>query len=186
MLDWEQEPGDAQRRSEQIRALLEPRSEASFELHNRRKDGTQFWTSAHATAFDDPDHGRVWALIQQEIARPTEAREPRSASDALLRELIERVPLVAFSLDRELRYTWVFDHRSGLAADGDAGGISDKDLFGSAGARALSELNRRVLSSGRGERRVFNGFELAAEPLRGSSGRVEGIAGVAFDSNGSV
>jgi PAS domain S-box-containing protein len=188
VLNWEQEPGDAERRAEEIRALLEPRGEASFEVHTRRKDGTPFWTDAHVTAFDDPDHGRVWVVVQQEIAHPVEAREPRSASDSLLREIIERVPLVAFSLDSELRYTWVFDLRSGLAADGDAGGISDEQLFGPAAAGAVTEVHRRVLSTGRGIRTVVglngggsSGFELAAEPLRGSSGRVEGIAGVAFD-----
>jgi PAS domain S-box-containing protein len=178
VLNWEREPGDAARRAGEIEALLEPRGEASFELHNRRKDDTSIWTMAHVSAFDDPDHGRVWAVVQAEVAAGSPLREPPAIPASILRRP-GRAPIVVFTLDHELRYTWVFDHRSGLAADGDAAGLSDRQLFGPDAMRGVTEANRSVLDTGRGLRTTVDGFELAAEPLLGSSGEVEGIAGVA-------
>jgi PAS domain S-box-containing protein len=181
LLNWEREPGDAARRAAEIEALLEPRGEASFELHNRRKDDTSLWTTAHVSAFEDPDHGRVWALVQHESAGGESLREPPS-----ILPLGDGAAFLVFTLDQELRYTWVFDRRSGLAANGDAAGLTDGELFGPDAVGGVSEAGRRVLETGRGVRTSVNGFELTAEPLLGRSGEVEGVAGVASVAAGPV
>jgi PAS domain S-box-containing protein len=67
VLNWEERPGDAERRVREIVEVLERDGEASLEVRNRRKDGTPIWTEAHVTGFDHPDHGKVWVAVQQEI-----------------------------------------------------------------------------------------------------------------------
>jgi PAS domain S-box-containing protein len=67
VINWEEHPGDPERRVRAIVDVLERRGAASFEVRNRRKDGTAIRTEAHITAFDHPDHGKVWVSVQQPI-----------------------------------------------------------------------------------------------------------------------
>ena len=73
VLNWELPTGAAGSVRE-IVAALDGHDEASLDVHNRRKDGTSVWTAAHVTAFEHPDHGKVWAIVQQETGQRTPAR----------------------------------------------------------------------------------------------------------------
>ena len=73
-INWEDEPGDAERVAERIAADIERLGEARRELRNRRKDGSLIWCEAHVVAFDHPDHGRVWVSVQQDVTSQREAR----------------------------------------------------------------------------------------------------------------
>jgi PAS domain S-box-containing protein len=68
VLNWEELPGDAERRAREIVEVLEQHGETSLEIRNRCKDGTPIWTEAHVAGFDHPDHGKVWVSVQQEIS----------------------------------------------------------------------------------------------------------------------
>ncbi len=73
-INWEDEPGEAERVARQISADLDRSGEARCELRNRRKDGSLIWCEAHVVGFDHPDHGRVWVSVQQDVTSRREAR----------------------------------------------------------------------------------------------------------------
>jgi PAS domain S-box-containing protein len=73
-INWEDEPGDAERIARQISADLERFGEARCELRNRRKDGSLIWCEAHVVGFDHPDHGWVWVSVLQDVTSRREAR----------------------------------------------------------------------------------------------------------------
>jgi PAS domain S-box-containing protein len=77
-INWEDEPGQAERIARQISADLDRFGEARCELRNRRKDGSLIWCEAHIVGFDHPDHGRVWVSVQQDVTARREARAQSS------------------------------------------------------------------------------------------------------------
>jgi PAS domain-containing protein len=104
-----------------------------------------------------------------------------------MRLAVEGSPLVLYTMDRSLRYTWVLNNQVGLDGDDEVIGRTDEELFGHDVGRELSRINRRALSGVRVRARVD--LELAAgpatvdlsvAPLR-LDGRVVGVAGVAYD-----
>jgi PAS domain S-box-containing protein len=66
-IHWEEEPGDGERLTSQITADLEDFEQTTYELRNRRKDGSSIWTEAHIVGLDHPDHGKVWVATQQDL-----------------------------------------------------------------------------------------------------------------------
>jgi PAS domain S-box-containing protein len=80
-INWEDEPGQAERVVRQIVADLERFGEALCEVHNRRKDGTPIWCEAHVVAFEHPDHGQVWVSVQQDVTSKREARTRSSVGN---------------------------------------------------------------------------------------------------------
>jgi PAS domain S-box-containing protein len=73
-INWEDEPGEAERVAQRITADLVRLGEARCELRNRRKDGRLIWCEAHVVAFDHPDHGRVWVSVQQDVTSKRDGR----------------------------------------------------------------------------------------------------------------
>jgi PAS domain S-box-containing protein len=84
-INWEDEPGQAERVARRISADLERFGEARCELRNQRKDGTLIWCEAQIAGFDDPDHGRVWVSVQRDVTsqRATRAHSSRGNGGAL-------------------------------------------------------------------------------------------------------
>jgi PAS domain S-box-containing protein len=189
VLNWEEQPGDGARRAKEIVEVLEQRGEASLEVRNRCKNGTAIWTEAHVTGFNHPDHGKVWVTVQQEITERKEAEGALRSSEERLRAAVRRAPLVLFTLDRDLRYTWLFNNQVGLAGDQSAIGKTDKEIFGADAGRRLSSIYRRVLATEEGVHteivlELARGpatFDLAVEPLREPDGNVRGVAGTAYE-----
>lgn len=75
-------------------AILE-HGEATYEVHNIKKDGTRFWCSASASVFEHPEYGNVLVAIQQDITEQKQAKEKIKASlkekEVLLKEIHHRV-----------------------------------------------------------------------------------------------
>ncbi|MEH2171009.1 MAG: PAS domain-containing protein [Nostoc sp.] len=69
--------------------------EATYEVHNIKKDGTPFWCSATASVFEHPEYGNVLVAIQQDITEQKQAEEKIKASlkekEVLLKEIHHRV-----------------------------------------------------------------------------------------------
>lgn len=59
----------------------------SGEVHNIRKDGSSFWCKASVSAFDHPDHGRVWLAIDTDISKRKLLEEELAAQLERNREL---------------------------------------------------------------------------------------------------
>ena len=60
--------------------------EATYEVLNRKRDGTPLWCRAHTSAFDHPEYGKVWVAVHEDITE-------RKRADVLERSFIpERLP----------------------------------------------------------------------------------------------
>lgn len=69
--------------------------EATYEVRNRKKDGTLFWCRATSSIFEHPEHGMVIVTVQQNITEQKQAEEQIKASlkekEILLKEIHHRV-----------------------------------------------------------------------------------------------
>jgi PAS domain S-box-containing protein len=52
----------------EISATLRERGSWEGDVHNRRKDGSEFWCHATASTFDHPEHGPVWLAVHLDIS----------------------------------------------------------------------------------------------------------------------
>jgi PAS domain S-box-containing protein len=60
--------------------------DATFEVLNRKRDGTASWCRVHSSAFDHPEYGKVWVTVHEDITE-------RKRADVLERSLVpERLP----------------------------------------------------------------------------------------------
>ena len=97
-------------------------------------------------------------------------------------------PIVVFNQDRALRYTWIGNPALGLKEE-EALGRTDEELLGVAEAKALTAIKRRVLKTGKGERREVRvtragqsgWFDLLVVPRHDARGRLVGITCAAVD-----
>jgi len=78
-----------------IRAAVFQHGEATYEVHNLKKDGTPFWCSATTSVFEHPEYGSVLVAVQQDITEHKQAEEKIKASlkekEVLLKEIHHRV-----------------------------------------------------------------------------------------------
>lgn len=78
-----------------IRAEVLVNREATYEVHNVKKDGTPFWCQATTSVFEHPDYGSVLVAVQQDISDRKDAQEKIKASlkekELLLKEIYHRV-----------------------------------------------------------------------------------------------
>ncbi len=61
------------------------------ELKNRRKDGTELWTSAKIVATSHPDFGAGWVSVQTDITALRQAQEERDLAQRVLSRLADHV-----------------------------------------------------------------------------------------------
>ncbi|PSN10677.1 diguanylate cyclase [filamentous cyanobacterium CCT1] len=78
-----------------IRQMVLASQEATYEVHNVKKDGTPFWCSATTSVFEHPEYGTVLVAVQQDISDRKESQEKLRASlkekELLLKEIYHRV-----------------------------------------------------------------------------------------------
>jgi signal transduction histidine kinase len=99
-------------------------------------------------------------------------------------------PLVVFTLDRDLRYTWVYNNQVN-AQDRSMSGRTPADFFDEETAATLTAFFRSVLEGGLSRRieirlRPKPGIEerhfiTSAKPVVGESGQVAGLTGASID-----
>ncbi|MGA7938041.1 MAG: PAS domain S-box protein [Kovacikia sp.] len=69
--------------------------EATYEIHNVKKDGTLFWCRATTSIFEHPEYGTVLVSVQQDITEQKQAAEQIQSSlrekEVLLKEIHHRV-----------------------------------------------------------------------------------------------
>ena len=115
---------------------------------------------------------------------------PLSPVEQKISDILKSSPALLFTQDAALRYTWFFNPRDpGPGSASLFAGKLDDDLFTPEKAATLTQLKQRVLRTGRACRQeiTYEGeegvryFELTLEPLRGESGNVSGISGMAME-----
>ncbi|HYW22376.1 MAG TPA: PAS domain-containing protein [Nodularia sp. (in: cyanobacteria)] len=95
ILNYEDEQTTAKAVYEEIVAYINQHGQATYEVHNVKKDGTPFWCRTTASIFEHPDYGKVFVEIQQNITEQKQADEKIKASlkekEVLLQEIHHRV-----------------------------------------------------------------------------------------------
>ena len=119
----------------------------------------------------------------------------RKRGEEALRESEERFrvslmnsPIVVFSQDSELRYTWIHNPVPGFSVE-DILRKTDEDLLPPEEASRLTAIKQRVLDSGVGTREEIQAtahgevifHDLTVEPLRDATGTIVGITGASMD-----
>jgi two-component system, cell cycle sensor histidine kinase and response regulator CckA len=109
-------------------------------------------------------------------------------SEERFRVALKNSPIVVFTQDKELRYTWIYNATIGFN-DGDILGKQDSDILAAEDAQRLQDIKQRVLTTGVGTReKVFittnsevRYYDLTVEPLRNESNEVVGITCASID-----
>jgi PAS domain S-box-containing protein len=52
---------------------LERSGDATYEVLSKKKDGTPFWSRAHTSSFDHPEHGKVWVAVHEDVTEQKRA-----------------------------------------------------------------------------------------------------------------
>jgi PAS domain S-box-containing protein len=113
----------------------------------------------------------------------------RSPNEERFRAALKNSPVVVFSQDTDLRYTWIYNPALGYK-ENEVIGRLDSELFEvREEALHIESLKRQVLQTGTGRRDEVtvhrNGigrtYDLAIEPMRAPSGEIEGITCTATD-----
>ncbi|MGG6239835.1 PAS domain S-box protein [Nodosilinea sp. AN01ver1] len=95
IVNYETDEFSAEDVNQAIRQMVLASQEATYEVHNVKKDGTPFWCSATTSVFEHPEYGTVLVAVQQDISDRKEFQEKLQASlkekELLLKEIYHRV-----------------------------------------------------------------------------------------------
>jgi PAS domain S-box-containing protein len=176
-LDWNEASGEAA-----VRSLW--RSADRFEAALRRKDGAAMWCEVTIDGFDDDDLGWCWVAVHHDITASKRASVAMKAQRDQLGLALRNLPALAYSTDRDLHTTLLFDNlvdpdRVAMPRAG-----SDAELLGPGLAERVTELNRRALVTGQRAEAEFavdiNGpmaVLVSADPVRSEDGSLVGVVG---------
>ena len=178
---------DAQQRQRLVEGAQQPNGIAGFEAryHNASGESGDLEVSARVVSQGDQ---RYLISFLTEVTREREFVEGLRVVQARLGVVMRATGLLVMRQDHDLRYTWVANPALG-ATEEDLLGRTDEEIMGAEAAAPLSAIKRRVLESGRAERRdvwVANKghlgcFDLVVEPECDAGGRVVGILCAAQD-----
>ncbi len=140
--------------------------------------------------YRDEDLAALEALAEPmvQVLMRHRAEQALQESEQRFRLVLENAPIVAANLDRDLRYTWIFNPRGGFSAEAVLGKPVGLSTDPQATETIVKSL-RQVLDNGASVHweamvKANTGemfFESHAEPLRSAGGEIEGIALVSID-----
>ncbi|MBK1990137.1 PAS domain S-box protein [Sphaerospermopsis aphanizomenoides BCCUSP55] len=82
-----------------IKSAILEQGEVTYEVHNVKKDGTEFWCSATASVFHHPDYGDVFVAVQQDITERKRIADALRESEEKFRQLAENIQAVFWMAD---------------------------------------------------------------------------------------
>jgi PAS domain S-box-containing protein len=155
----------------------------------RGKDGLYRWFLSRALPIHD-EQGQVlqWFGTNTDISEQLQIEAALRQSEERFRIALEGSPMVVFSMDRDLRYTWIYNPREGFI-EHEVIGKRDEDLIEPEEAAKLTAFKKEVLTSDM----LLNGeitykvaqrdvtYHITAEPLHDEQGKVNGLIAAAID-----
>jgi PAS domain S-box-containing protein len=93
--------------NQSIRAAVFQNSEASYEVHNVKKDGTPFWCSATCSVFKHPEYGDVLVAVHQDITDRKQAEAVLQEAERRWRSLLDNVQMIVVGLDQSGHINYV-------------------------------------------------------------------------------
>ena len=75
------------------------------DVHSVRKDGEWFWCDATISAFEDPDHGPVWAIVQIETTGRKAAQDSLREAEERYRTVFQESPVGIALVGNDQRLT---------------------------------------------------------------------------------
>ncbi len=167
------------------------RTEGNWDIVHRYRgvDGKYHPILARGIPVRD-DGGRIicWAGINLDISQQKETEAALRESERRLAVALKNSPMLVYTTDRELRYTWIFNLPYGM--DGEkAIGKTDEELNPAESVAALVALKQSVLDTGIGRRQEVQytrggsllTFDLTVEPARDEHGHITGLTVAAVD-----
>ncbi|BAY25328.1 two-component sensor histidine kinase [Calothrix sp. NIES-2100] len=82
-----------------IRSTVLQQGEATYEVHNVKKDGTPFWCSATCSVFNHPDYGDVLVAVHQDITDRKNIEDALRHSEEKFRQLADNIQAVFWMTD---------------------------------------------------------------------------------------
>lgn len=149
----------------------------------------------HNSLLYDPD-GRVEGMLSsgEDITDRVKAQTQIKLNEERYRAAIKAAPVVVFSQDADLRYTWVDNSRLGIPP-GFVIGRTDREIMeDKKTARKMDVFKREVIRSGKDGRKEFKVsyqgktiiYDTHVSPLKDKDGKVVGIIGAALDISSRV
>jgi formate hydrogenlyase transcriptional activator len=182
-------PESRQRLLEANERLLHTAIPDELEVQFRRDDGTVGWATMYREV-DRDDAGSVVGIrgTAIEITERRQVEEALRQSEERFRVALNHSPTTVFSLDRDLRFTWIYNSKLPLPLN-EKLGKTPCELFGPTEAAKMMEVGRRVLETGLGfrhEMQVAIGgtkryLDTMIEPTMDSTGAVIGLTGASTD-----
>lgn len=83
-------------------------SEAQYEVCNKKKDGTLFWTNNHTARFEHPEYGVVYVVVKQDVTELKLAQQALKATTDRLNFLLNYSPVVILSSEPDGDYSATF------------------------------------------------------------------------------
>lgn len=125
--------------------------------------------------------------MAHDITERKRAEQALKQSEERFRVALKDSPITVFSQDRDLRYTWIYNPR--LYWQQEIVGSTDEEILGSDRARALVELKRKAIETGKSVRSELmvphgdknHGCDITIEPLFDSTHQLLGVTGVSVD-----
>jgi PAS domain S-box-containing protein len=129
------------------------------------------------------------SVIARDITRIRQAEAQLRLSEERFRVAMKNAPVVVFTQNLQLRYTWISSSVRGSSCQ-DYIGRTDDEIVGGAEGSRLTSIKQEVLRTGVGLRTettvtlagVTRHFDLVVEPATDSKGMVIGLMGAATDT----
>ena len=162
----------------------------SYETTRIHKDGHPIAVSVTISPVKNKAGKIVGAsVVARDITKQKQAEAALCLSEERLRVALKNAPVVVFTQDLQLRYTWIippvmtWDQRNFV-------GRTDAEIFGGEQGARLTAIKQEVLRSGVGSHNevtiTFQGvtryFDLVVEPFRDPRGTLLGLTCSAIDT----
>ncbi len=129
-----------------------------------------------------------WAGINLDISRLKQTEEALRVSEEHFQVALKNSPMLVYTTDRDLRYTWIYNPALGFSQD-QMIGKTDEDINDPEKVAGLTALKRSVLESGVGKRQEielgYQGelyyYDATVEPIRANDGEITGLTVAAID-----